>query len=168
MCNNMYSGQFTNLSAVLNNRPRALAWIKGSSNYPKINGIVKFYQTRQGVIVASEVCGLPDGEGVCKNGVFAFHIHEGRSCTGNTEDPFANALTHYDKYGNEHPYHSGDMPPLFGNNGYAVSVFLTDRFSIDEIIGKAVIIHSGVDDFTSQPAGNAGKKIACGVIAKCC
>ena len=56
------------------------------------------------------------------------------------------------------------MPPLFGCNGAAFSVFLTDRITVNEIIGKTVIIHSDPDDFTSQPSGNAGTKIACGVI----
>ena len=42
--------------------------------------------------------------------------------------------------------------------------FFTNRFSISEIIGKTIIIHSGVDDFSSQPSGNSGQKIACGII----
>lgn len=42
----------------------------------------------------------------------------------------------------------------------------TDRFSVGEIIGRTVVIHSDPDDFHSQPAGNAGEKIACGVIQK--
>lgn len=42
----------------------------------------------------------------------------------------------------------------------------TDRFCVQEIIGKAVVIHDGLDDSRSQPAGNAGMKIACGVICK--
>lgn len=167
MCNSMYWGHSTNLSMILSKPPRALALINGSNDYPEINGTVKFYRTNCGVLVYSEVYGLPD-KSRCGNGVFAFHIHGGKSCTGNVDDPFANALTHYDKYGNEHPYHSGDMPPLFSNKGYALSAFLTNRFTLDEITGKSVIIHSGVDDFTSQPAGNAGSKIACGVIARCC
>ena len=41
---------------------------------------------------------------------------------------------------------------------------LTDRFRIPEIIGRTVVIHSGRDDFTSQPAGDSGTRIACGVI----
>lgn len=40
----------------------------------------------------------------------------------------------------------------------------TDRFRVEEIIGRTVVIHSGADDFKSQPSGNAGEKIACGVI----
>lgn len=41
---------------------------------------------------------------------------------------------------------------------------LTDRFRVRDIIGRTVVIHSGPDDFHTQPAGNAGEKIACGVI----
>jgi Cu-Zn family superoxide dismutase len=56
------------------------------------------------------------------------------------------------------------MPPLFGNNGSAWMMYSTDRFTIPEIIGKTVIIHSGIDDFSTQPSGNSGAKIACGAI----
>ena len=71
---------------------------------------------------------------------------------------------HFDKDNCPHPFHSGDLPPLFGNNGKAVSIFLTNRFSVDEIIGRIMIIHGSPDDFTTQPSGNSGMKIACGVI----
>ena len=53
---------------------------------------------------------------------------------------------------------------MFGNDGYAWGAVVTDRFKIDQVIGRTVIIHAGPDDFTSQPSGNAGAKIACGVI----
>ena len=84
--------------------------------------------------------------------------------TGNEDDPFADAKTHYNPKSCPHPYHAGDLPPLFSANGYAYSAVLTDRFTVDEIIGKTVVIHSSPDDFTTQPSGNAGRKIACGVI----
>lgn len=44
--------------------------------------------------------------------------------------------------------------------------FLTDRITLKEVIGKAVVIHSMPDDFTSQPSGNSGEKIACGIIKR--
>lgn len=100
----------------------------------------------------------------CASPIFGFHIHSGSRCSGNMEDPFAEALEHYNPNSCMHPYHAGDMPPLFGNNGYAYQIFLTDRFTVNEIIGKTVIIHSGPDDFITQPGGNAGKRIACGQI----
>ena len=73
-------------------------------------------------------------------------------------------MTHYNPKDCPHPYHAGDMPPLFGNNGEAFMAFMTDRFTVEEIIGKTVIIHSNPDDFTTQPGGNSGEKIACGKI----
>ena len=71
---------------------------------------------------------------------------------------------HYNPQNTEHPNHAGDMPPLLGNQGYAYSVFYDKRFTIQEIIGRAVIIHEKPDDFTTQPSGNSGAKIGCGVI----
>ena len=44
------------------------------------------------------------------------------------------------------------------------AVLLTDRFSVKDVIGRTLVVHRDPDDFTTQPAGNAGKKIACGVI----
>jgi len=154
------------LLSVLHGRPQAAANIAGSENYPSISGMVRFYQTRRGVIVLAEISGLPHAERPCQNRVFGFHIHEGTDCDGNMDDPFADAMSHYDPYGCEHPHHAGDLPPLFGNDGFALSLFLTRRFSVDEVIGKTVIIHDQPDDFTTQPSGNSGTKIACGVIRR--
>ena len=100
----------------------------------------------------------------CSGGVFGFHIHEGNACTGNENDPFANAGGHYNPTNCPHPYHAGDLPPLFSNNGYAFMSVLINKFTVNEIIGRTVIIHSQPDDFTTQPSGNSGKKIACGEI----
>ena len=150
--------------SVLRQRPQAVANVKGSNKYPNINGVIRFYETRFGVVVLAQVYGLPKHEGDCASPVFAFHIHSGNRCSGNETDPFADAMTHYNPHKCLHPYHAGDMPPLFGANGMAFSMFLTDRFSVREIIGKTVVIHSDPDDFSSQPAGNSGTKIACGVI----
>ena len=144
--------------------PDAVAIINGSKAYPHIHGIVRFYTVKSGVMVRAEVWGLPQGEGECGFPVFGFHIHSGGSCSGNKEDLFADALGHYNPQSCPHPAHAGDLPPLFGVGGRAVSVFLTNRFNVREVIGKAVIIHSSPDDFTTQPAGNSGTKIACGII----
>ena len=98
--------------------------------------------------------------------IFAFHIHSGGTCSGSADDPFRDAQGHYHPENCPHPAHAGDMPPLFSNKGYAAQAFLTGRFTVREIIGRTVIIHAGTDDFTSQPAGNAGARIACGVIRR--
>ncbi len=88
-------------------------------------------------------------------------------CSGDSNDQFSGAMAHYNPCDCKHPHHAGDMPPLFENDGYAFNVFLTDRFEINEIIGRTVIIHSNPDDFTTQPSGDSGTKIACGVIKRC-
>ena len=156
--------RFAGYVSVLQRRPNAWAIMEGSAGYPGISGMVCFYQTRSGVLVAAEVSGLPAGAEPCGDRVFGFHIHSGEECAGDVADPFAAALGHYDPDGCPHPEHAGDLPPLFSNRGYAFAVFLTDRFSVREIVGRTVIIHSAPDDFTSQPSGNAGTKIACGRI----
>ncbi len=151
---------------ILTQKPDLCAIIKGGNSHPAIKGIVNFYKTNLGIIVSAKISGLPAPRNKCKSPVFGFHIHSGKSCTGNKTDPFKNAETHLNPKNCPHPYHAGDLLPLFGAKGYAYSAFLTNRFTLDDIIGKVIIIHSAPDDFTTQPAGNSGKKIACGVIEK--
>ncbi|MDD6762942.1 MAG: superoxide dismutase family protein [Clostridiales bacterium] len=142
----------------------AYADIHGSSKYPGIRGRVIFKQLRDGVLVTVRISGLPDKtDGM---GVFAFHIHAGSSCTGNSQNEFADADGHFNPRGTQHPYHAGDLPPLFAHDGYAYMSLFTGRFSVKDIIGRTVIIHLGVDDFTTQPSGNAGEMIACGQIVR--
>lgn len=152
------------LSGLFGRLPNAVAFINGSSKYPQLSGMVLFYGGVGGVMVCTEITGLRKGDGECKKPIFAYHIHSGNACKGNADDPFFSADVHLNTYNCPHPYHQGDMPPLFGVNGKAFSVFLTDRFTIPEVLGKTVIIHASPDDFTTQPSGNAGEKIACGII----
>lgn len=161
-----YKNNKNNPYRVLRRLPDAAAVIQGGPNNSKINGIVKFYQVPSGVFVAADILGLPVSAEKCESGIFAFHIHAGGECSGNSEDPFANAGTHYNPNDCPHPYHAGDMPPLFSAQGRAFLAFLTDRFTVNEVIGKTAVIHDGPDDFTTQPSGNAGNKIACGIISK--
>jgi len=142
----------------------AVANIKGSPLYPNLHGRVIFKQEDYGVIVTAEIYGLPINNQKCASNIFAFHIHEGPTCTGNSTDPFFDAGSHYNPKNCPHPAHAGDLPPLFGNDGYAYLSTLTNRFTVSEIIGKVIIIHDKPDDFTTQPSGNAGNKIACGEI----
>lgn len=145
--------------------PQAMASVRGSEQYPSIEGYVWFYQTDLGVLVVADIEGLPS-EDACSSPIFAFHIHEGENCSGTSEDPFADAGTHYNPNSCTHPYHAGDLPPLFSANGNAFLAVLTDRVELSQILGRTIVIHSSPDDFTSQPAGNSGRKIACGEIKK--
>lgn len=155
---------YPNFSSMFNQKPKAVAKVKGGEKYPQISGEVWFYQVAGGVIVVADISGLPTSDKDCNSPIFAFHIHEGNSCMGNQEDQFANVGTHYNPNNCPHPYHAGDLPPLFTANGRAFLSVLTNRFKIEEVIGRTVIIHNSLDDFTTQPSGNAGVKIACGEI----
>lgn len=154
------------LLSVLGGRAQGLARIKGSKDYPKLSGMVRFYQTKKGVLVFAQVSGLPHSSLPCQGRVFGFHIHKGTDCGGNGNDPFANAMSHYDPVGCQHPHHAGDLPPLFESGGTALCVCLTDRFTVDEVMGRTVILHAHPDDLTTQPSGGSGEKIACGVIRR--
>lgn len=145
-------------SILIKRKSDAIAWINGSRDYPELNGLASFYDLHlNGVIVSVEVYGLPDNN---NSHFYGMHIHEFGDCT----PPFDQTGNHYNPHNKSHPNHAGDLPPLLGNNGYAWSAFYDKRFSIKEIIGKSIIIHSMRDDFTSQPSGDSGVKIGCGVI----
>lgn len=150
----------------LNTFNTAKAYVKGGIQYPKINGIVTFKETKSGVMLTAKINDLPQSKNNCKGRFFGFHIHEGSSCTGNSTDEFANAKSHLNLTNCPHPFHIGDLPPLIENNGYAYMKVLINKFKIEDIIGKVIIIHDSPDDFTTQPSGNSGTKIACGKIEK--
>jgi Cu-Zn family superoxide dismutase len=137
-------------------RPDAVARVRGSG----VSGWIQFYQENGCVLIVARVFGLPRES---ETGFFGFHIHEGGSCAGMD---FSGTGGHYNPEEQAHPKHAGDLPPLLRCQGDAYLSFKTDRFSVAQIIGRTVVIHSGPDDYSSQPAGNAGRKIACGGICK--
>lgn len=140
--------------------PGAVARIVGGEEIPKLSGCVWFYQENGCVLIEAMISGLPKAS---ETGFLGFHIHQGRDCSG---AGFPGTEGHYNPLGQMHPEHAGDLPPLLSCHGNAHLSVKTDRFSVNEIIGRTVVIHSNPDDFRSQPAGDAGKKIACGVIRK--
>ncbi len=144
----------------------ATAEIRGNTEYENINGKVYFKQTKDGTLVTAIIYGLPTSEIDCQNRFFGFHIHEGKDCTGNENDEFANVMSHYNPKKCMHPHHAGDLPPLLENNGNAYMVVLSNRIEVKDIIGKTIVIHDKPDDFVTQPSGNSGTKIACGEIKK--
>lgn len=142
-------------------RPQAMAWVRGNAANPHISGLVKFYDTPfNGVLVEAEVFGLPNISMPGSSNFYAMHIHQFGDCSDN----FANTGDHFNPTNMMHPQHSGDMPPLLGNQGYAWSAFYDKRFRISDLINHSVVIHAHADDFMTQPSGNSGEKIACGVI----
>lgn len=143
--------------------PHAIAWMNGSDAYPALTGFVKFYHTFYGgVLIEAELFGLPNASVPDSSDFYGMHIHESDNCT----PPFDQTGGHYNPGGQQHPFHAGDLPPLLSNQGYAWTAFFDRRITAEEVIGKSVVIHSRADDFTSQPSGNSGDKIACGSIRK--
>lgn len=140
--------------------PDAVAVIQGGSEAPRLSGQVRFYQEQKRVLVVADLSCLPQNS---STGFFALHIHEGDSCSGAN---FSETGGHYNPTEKDHPNHAGDLPPLMLCHGGAYLAVRTDRFCVQDIIGRTVVIHSGPDDFHSQPAGNAGTKIGCGIICK--
>ncbi len=147
----------------------AVAYLYGSPLYPRLRGIVTFEKVRGGSLVCTEIYGLPSYQAAQNGnppiGPHGFHIHQFGNCmVGNPDDPFQSAGSHWNPDNQPHGNHAGDFPVLFSNNGYAWMCFFTNRFIPRDIIGRSVVIHENPDDYSSQPAGNAGRRIACGVI----
>ena len=108
-----------------------------------------------------ELEGLPP----TPTGFFALHLHENPCGSPLPPDPYTAAGGHYNPMNRPHPEHAGDFPPVLRlRDGTAALRFITDRFRLVDAIGRSVMLHLGYDDFTSQPAGNAGMRLACGVV----
>lgn len=144
--------------------PDAVALLRGSEEYPDLIGLARFYQREEGVLLLVEAEDLPqEAEKPCQPGFFALHIHEGSSCDHNSA-PFIHAGGHFNPGNCPHPAHAGDLPPLLSAGGRAILATLTNRFTVAQILGRTLIVHRQPDDFATQPAGNSGDRIACGVI----
>lgn len=137
----------------------ALANVRGGEEAPSLSGEVRFFQEEAAVLVVVRVTGLPQNA----TGFYGFHIHEGTDCGG---EMFADTKAHFNPTNAAHPNHAGDLPPLLSYAGNAYMAVMTDRFRVSDVIGRTVVIHQNADDFTTQPSGNSGMKIACGVIQK--
>jgi Cu-Zn family superoxide dismutase len=131
-------------------------------------GTAQFTQTPTGVLIRLEVKGLPAGE-------HAMHIH----AVGKCEPPFTSAGGHFNPGGKKHGmmaaagHHAGDMPNLHIPQGGALTVeVVNDAITLDkgkpnsvfQTAGTAVVIHAVKDDYKTDPTGDAGGRIACGVI----
>ncbi len=102
-----------------------------------------------------------------KDGIKALHIHEKGECKA---PDFMTAGGHYNpenkKHGffNPEGYHKGDLPNINVIKGKISLQILLPHFTIEELKGKSIMIHEHQDDYLSDPAGHAGKRIACGEI----
>lgn len=143
--------------------PDACADIHGNETYPCLNGKAHFHRTCYGgTLVEVEVFHLPEMSQPPESAFYGMHIHEMGDCV----PPFDQTGNHYNPTDMPHPMHAGDMPALLGNHGYAYSIFYTERFRVEDIIGHSIVIHAHPDDYMTQPSGNSGDKIGCGVIQR--
>jgi Cu-Zn family superoxide dismutase len=133
-------------------------------------GTVNLTQTPHGVLLKLSLKGIPAGE-------HAFHVH----AVGKCEPPFTSAGGHFNPGGKKHGMaaadgpHAGDMPnlhvPPSGElvveiANPAISLVKGQPNSVFDADGSAIIVHAGVDDYRTDPTGNAGDRIACGVITE--
>ena len=143
----------------------ANAQLKDASG--KAIGDVDLTQTPGGVLLRISLKGVPAGE-------HAFHIH----AVGKCEAPFESAGGHFNPGNHQHGImsgegHAGDMPNLHVPQSGELKVEIVNRAitlekgkpnSVLDGDGSALVIHAKADDYKSDPAGNAGDRIACGVI----
>jgi superoxide dismutase, Cu-Zn family len=126
-------------------------------------GTANLLQTSQGVLIEAEVQGLPPGE-------HAFHIHQKGACDPATK--FESAGGHFALAGEKHGFlaeggpHSGDMPNQFVRQDGVLRIHVLDpnvtletgEGSLFGPDGTSIVIHAKADDFSGQPAGNAGSR----------
>ena len=130
-------------------------------------GTVKFTQKGSKVAVEAKVSGLTPGN-------HGFHIHEKGDCSSADGMSAGGHFNPTDKpHGNPSvpDHHAGDMPMLVadaaGNASLSADLdVMTIGSGATDIVGKAVIVHKDADDYTTQPTGNSGARVACGVIRK--
>ena len=140
-------------------RPVAQAALRGDVFHPQIVGEVLFSPYGQGTLVVVRALGLPPSQ------FLGLHIHENGVCDPGGDTAFSSAGGHYNPQSLPHPSHAGDLPPLLTSaGGVAMEAVYTDRFRPADVIGRAVVVHGMPDDLHTQPAGDSGARIACGVV----
>ena len=130
-----------------------------------VKGTVRFMQLEHGVEIDADIAGLAPGS-------HGFHIHEFGDCSAADG---SSAGGHFNPEGKTHggpdsaSAHAGDFGNLEADaSGHAVLKLVSHRITLDQaptgVLGRSVVVHEKTDDLTSQPAGNAGPRIGCGVI----
>lgn len=130
-----------------------------------VNGVVRFFETEEGIRVVAEVYDL------APNSTHGFHIHQYGDCSALDG---TSAGGHFNPFNEEHGgpesdvRHVGDLGNMtVDQNGFAELDYVDPMLSFSgpsSIIGRGIIVHAGEDDLESQPTGAAGSRLSCGVI----
>jgi superoxide dismutase, Cu-Zn family len=147
------------------NQPSAVAQLQATKGNTA-SGVVAFTQIGDVVRVDVQIQGLKP------NTVHGFHVHEKGDCSsgdGLSAGGHFNPTAHNHGFHGSGVHHSGDLPPLNADaQGSAVLRFYSTSISIGSgitnVIGHGLIVHRDPDDFTTQPTGNSGPRLACAVI----
>jgi Cu-Zn family superoxide dismutase len=154
------------MSGMMHTGPAASAKLDATKGN-NTKGDVTFATRGTKVLVTAKVTGLPPGS-------HGFHIHEKGDCSSGDG---MSAGGHFNPMSKPHgnpssmERHAGDMPMLVadasGNASLSTELdIITIGSGSADIVGKAVIVHKDPDDYKTQPTGNAGARLACGVIEK--
>lgn len=150
----------------------AVAYATLSNAAGERTGTAELWQDADKVVhVAVQVTGMPSGP-------HGIHFHAVGKCDGSEATAFSSAGSHFNPLGRQHGLdnpagpHAGDAPNFtISSTGTATVTFTTDRVSLTDgstslfdSDGSAIVVHAGADDQTSQPSGNSGGRIACGVV----
>ena len=145
-------------------QPQHAVAVLHATGHGKVEGMIWFTQQGNHVEISGEITGLTPG-------LHAFHIHEFGDCS--SPDGMS-AGGHYNPTGMKHgspehgERHVGDLGNIRADDNGKAAIDIKDTLvqlhGPHSIIGRAVIVHADPDDFKSQPAGNAGARIACGVV----
>jgi len=146
----------------------ATATLQGAPADTDFKGTVTFTPQGNGVKVTAHL------EGVDTDGLHGFHVHENGSCVhGEGEKHFTSAGGHFNPDKAEHacpptePRHAGDLGNIQVTNGKGDLEFTTNLLSLtgpNTVVGKAIILHAKADDCKTQPTGDSGDRLACGVV----
>lgn len=133
-----------------------------------VSGQVSFTKQGYGVLVAGEITGL------APNTEHGMHIHEKGDCSsgdGVSAGGHFNPLSKHHGAHADGEHHAGDLVSLQADaNGVARFSYVSNSITVGEgatdVTGRGLIVHRDADDFKTQPTGNAGPRLACGVIFK--
>lgn len=154
----------------LNRVAAAYATIQNAAGEQR--GTAELWQDADRIVhVEVQLVNLPPGP-------HGIHFHAVGKCDGDGSTPFSTAGGHFNPLGRQHGLdnplgpHGGDAPNFtVAADGTGRASFTTDRVSLTEgstslfdADGSSIVIHAGADDQMSQPAGNSGGRIACGVL----